>query len=152
MNFSALSIKNPIPAIMLFALLLAGLVFFTVPKLLHRPVEAPLAPAPAPAMAALEVLVAAQNLPAGTILKSSDLRWQRWPEDGVDASFMLRSQGAARIVVAGQSLGANIALSYAVERGNVAAVVMAAPGHNPGFLYRSNDRVRMDVEIGRAHV
>ena len=23
---------------------------------------------------------------------------------------------------------------------------MAAPGHNPGFLYRSNDRVRMDVD------
>jgi pimeloyl-ACP methyl ester carboxylesterase len=58
----------------------------------------------------------------------------------------LRGQGATRIVVAGQSLGANIALSYAVERGNVAAVVMAAPGHNPGFLYRSNDRVRMDVD------
>ena len=58
----------------------------------------------------------------------------------------LRGQGATRIVVAGQSLGANIALSYAVERGNVAGVVMAAPGHNPGFLYRSNDRVRMDVD------
>lgn len=58
----------------------------------------------------------------------------------------LRGQGATRIVVAGQSLGANIALSYAVERGNVSGVVMAAPGHNPGFLYRSNDRVRMDVD------
>jgi pimeloyl-ACP methyl ester carboxylesterase len=47
----------------------------------------------------------------------------------------LRAQGAQRIVVGGQSLGANMALSYAVARQNVAGVVMAAPGHNPGGSY-----------------
>jgi pimeloyl-ACP methyl ester carboxylesterase len=49
----------------------------------------------------------------------------------------LRAQGVQRIVVGGHSLGANMALSYAANRGNVAGVVMAGPGHNPGYVYRS---------------
>jgi len=55
--------------------------------------------------------------------------------DGYAAT--LRSQGAQRIVVGGHSLGANVASSYAVERGGVAGVVMAGPGHSPGGLYRT---------------
>lgn len=49
----------------------------------------------------------------------------------------LRAQGVQRIVVGGHSLGANVALSYAANRGNVAGVVMAGPGHSPGYIYRS---------------
>jgi len=49
----------------------------------------------------------------------------------------LRGQGAQRIVIGGQSLGANMALSYAVARQNVAACVMLAPGHSPGYVYRT---------------
>lgn len=58
----------------------------------------------------------------------------------------LRSQGATRIVVGGHSLGANVALSYAVERGNVAGVVMMAPGHSPGGLYRTSEAFRKALE------
>ena len=58
----------------------------------------------------------------------------------------LRSQGASRIVVGGHSLGANVALSYAVERGNVAGVVMAGPGHNPGGLYRFSEAFRKSLD------
>lgn len=54
----------------------------------------------------------------------------------------LRGQGARRIVVGGQSLGANVALSYAVARQNVAAVVMLAPGHNPAYTNRTYPDVR----------
>ena len=61
----------------------------------------------------------------------------------------LRSQGATRIVVGGHSLGANIALSYAVERGNVAGVVMAGPGHSPGGLMQSSDAARRTLERAR---
>jgi pimeloyl-ACP methyl ester carboxylesterase len=39
----------------------------------------------------------------------------------------LRAQGAQRIVVGGTSLGANVALAYAVARQSVAGVVMAGP-------------------------
>ena len=61
----------------------------------------------------------------------------------------LRSQGATRIVVGGHSLGANIALSYAVERGNVAGVVMAGPGHSPGGLMQSSEAARRTLEHAR---
>jgi pimeloyl-ACP methyl ester carboxylesterase len=68
----------------------------------------------------------------------------------------LRAQGARRIVVGGQSLGANVALSYAVARQNVAGVVMAAPGHSPIGSYRnpsikdSIDQAAQLVKSGQA--
>jgi pimeloyl-ACP methyl ester carboxylesterase len=50
-------------------------------------------------------------------------------------------------VVGGHSLGANIALSYAVERGNdVAGVVMMAPGHSPGGSYRTSESFRKALD------
>ncbi len=58
----------------------------------------------------------------------------------------LRGQGATRIVVGGSSLGANMALAYAVARQNVAGVVMAAPGHAPGFHYRSNPAIKEAID------
>lgn len=58
----------------------------------------------------------------------------------------LRAKGASRIVVGGHSLGANVALSYAVNRGNVAGVVMAAAGHNPRYSYSSNETIRKDID------
>lgn len=58
----------------------------------------------------------------------------------------LRGQGAQRIVVAGQSLGANMALAYAVSRQNVAGVVMAAPGHQPAYSYRSNPAIKEAID------
>lgn len=58
----------------------------------------------------------------------------------------LRGQGATRIVVGGSSIGANMALSYAVARQNVAGVVMAAPGHAPGFHYRNNAAIREAID------
>jgi pimeloyl-ACP methyl ester carboxylesterase len=58
----------------------------------------------------------------------------------------LRAQGAQRIVVGGTSLGANVALAYAVARQNVAGVVMAAPGHNPGGAYNRNPSIKEAIE------
>lgn len=36
-----------------------------------------------------KVLVAAEALPAGRILKASHLRWQPWPEDGLSETYMV---------------------------------------------------------------
>ena len=58
----------------------------------------------------------------------------------------LRAQGAQRIVVGGQSLGANVALAYAVARQNVAGVVMAAPGHSPQGSYNRNASIKDAIE------
>ncbi len=49
-----------------------------------------------------------------------------------DAVGTLRARGAKRIVVGGQSLGANAAIAYAARKGGQVAGVMAlAPGHVP---------------------
>lgn len=61
----------------------------------------------------------------------------------------LNAQGVDRIVVAGHSLGGNMALSYAVARGNVAGVVMLSPGHAPGFFYNKSSAFR--DALGKAH-
>jgi dienelactone hydrolase len=47
------------------------------------------------------------------------------------AVAQLKAQGASRIVVAGQSFGANAAIGYAARRDGLAAVVALAPGHVP---------------------
>ena len=49
--------------------------------------------------------------------------------DGLVAK--LKSDGATKIVIGGHSMGANVALAYAVIRRNVAGVVMVSPGHRP---------------------
>src|SRR5438094_1275476 len=64
----------------------------------------------------------------------------------------LRSQGASRIVVGGHSLGADVALAYAVARGNLAGLVMVGPGHQPGGAYRRDTSVRAAVDRARALV
>lgn len=67
--------------------------------------------------------------------------------DGLAAQ--LRAQGAGRIVVIGHSLGAAVGLAYGAQRPGLAGLVMLAPGHNPAYAYRSNDRVRADVDRAR---
>jgi pimeloyl-ACP methyl ester carboxylesterase len=58
--------------------------------------------------------------------------------DGVIAQ--LKRRGAKRIVVAGQSLGANAAIGYAARHGDgLAAVIALAPGHAPERMRRRPD-------------
>ena len=78
--------------ILVFALMFSAAVFFIVPRFMNRH---PAPPAQtAVHIAAKDVLVAANNLPAGTILKPDDVHWQRWPEEGLDTNFLLRDKGA----------------------------------------------------------
>src|SRR5258708_2719350 len=119
-----LSMRPVSIAIMVFALMLAGLVFFTVPKLMTRSVEA-VPPAPVPMVAVAEVIVAAHNVPAGTILKSDDLRWQRWPDDGLDPNFLVRDKGAnlqkdaiGRVVLRGVTTGEPITAQRLLKPGD----------------------------------
>ena len=75
------------------ALVLSGVVYFVVPKLMRSP--APQAQqAQAAQLAAKEVLVAAHNLPAGQVLKAEDMRWQKWPEQGLDPNYLVHEKGA----------------------------------------------------------
>lgn len=45
-----------------------------------------------------------------------------------------KAAGASRIVLAGHSLGANLAMGYAARVGGVEAVIALAPGHRPDFI------------------
>ena len=63
---------------------------------------------------------------------SYDLTYEQALGDIDSAVATLRSRGARKIVVAGQSLGANAAIAYAARKGGQVAGVMAlAPGHTP---------------------
>ncbi len=65
----------------------------------------------------------------------------------------LRAKGATRIALVGQSLGANVALGYGAQRGDVQAVVAMAPGHFPErFASKSAEsfaRAKQAVAAGR---
>jgi pimeloyl-ACP methyl ester carboxylesterase len=69
------------------------------------------------------------------------------------AVAQLRAQGARRIAVVGQSLGANVALGYGARRGGVAAIVAMAPGHQPdrfaGQTAESLKRAKQMMANGR---
>jgi dienelactone hydrolase len=47
----------------------------------------------------------------------------------------LRAQGHQRVVVMGQSFGANAAMAYMAREGDADAVVALAPGHSPANMY-----------------
>jgi pimeloyl-ACP methyl ester carboxylesterase len=47
----------------------------------------------------------------------------------------LRRQGVARVLIGGHGLGANAAIAYAAEIGDVDGVIALAPGHQPRQMY-----------------
>lgn len=134
--------------IVVFALTLAALVFFVVPKLLNRGQAA--APEPvATRIAAGDVLVAARSVPAGTILKADDVRWQRWPEEGLDPNFLIRDKGAdaardavGRVVLRGFGAGEPITAQRLLKPGEAGFLAAAL---TPGMRAVS---VRIDAVSG----
>jgi pilus assembly protein CpaB len=117
-----------------FALVMAGLVYFVVPRLMARPAEVQ-APQ-AIRIAAADVLVAARPLPAGTILKAGDVRWQRWPDEGLDPNFLLREKGATplddaagRVVLRGLTPGEPVTATRLIKAGEAGFLAAAlTPG------------------------
>jgi pilus assembly protein CpaB len=117
------------------ALVLAGLVYFVVPRFMNHapPVQQVAQQAPPPGV---EVLVAAQTLPAGTILKADDLRWQRWPEDKSDGNYLTKDKGAdaqrdavGRVVLRGFMVGEPITPLRLLKPGEAGFLAAAlAPG------------------------
>jgi len=69
----------------------------------------------------------------------------------------LRKQGAKKIIVAGQSLGANAAIRYAATRREIDGLICLAPGHSPEASpmreRRANDveRAKQMIEEGNAN-
>ncbi len=89
----------------------------------------------AAAPAAVQVLVASRALPAGTILKPADIRWQQWPADASTAGYLtsaasspakLAGAVARADLVAGEPLTTQRVVQPG-ERGFLAAVLK--PGY-----------------------
>jgi pimeloyl-ACP methyl ester carboxylesterase len=64
----------------------------------------------------------------------------------------LRGQDARHIVLVGHSLGADVALAYAVSRGDLAGLVMVDPEHRPAALAGRDAATRAALERARALV
>lgn len=82
--------------LLVLALGIAGLTVQLTRALVGQPAPAPANAPAAPAPKALRVLVAASDVPAGTLVQPSHLRWRAWPdEDGVAKTYMVEGQRAA---------------------------------------------------------
>lgn len=122
--------------IVTFALVLAGVIFFVVPRLMNRGAEeARRQQAPArPAVS--DVLVASRSLAAGTVLKTDDVRWQGWPDAALDPSFLIRQKGAdprkdavGRVVLHGIEAGEPVTAQRLMKPGEAGFLAAAlAPG------------------------
>ncbi len=78
-----------------------------------------------------QILVAKQDLPAGTFVKAEHMQWRPWPADGLDPSFVRKSEGAMatfagavvrRGIVTGEPITAKRVVKVG-ERGFLAAVL-----------------------------
>jgi pilus assembly protein CpaB len=97
--------------------------------------RAAMSQAPAPEPAHNEILVAKEDLPAGTLIKPEQLRWQAWPDASMAATYVPKDgkrapeDFAGAVVREGLSTGQPITDSIVVkpgESGFLAAVL--APG------------------------
>lgn len=67
-----------------------------------------------------------------------------------------RDEGYQRVLLAGHSFGANAALAYMAQMGDVDGVIALAPGHSPQYMYERGigreavDKAREWVAAGRA--
>ena len=61
----------------------------------------------------------------------------------------LRQKGASKVVVAGQSMGANAALGYAAARTGADGIIAMAPGHTPE-LTQSRNNAAADVRRAKS--
>ncbi len=119
-----------------------------------------------PAVAMSEVLVAGENLQPGQPLLAEQLRWEKWPSNAVDASFITHASVASldqvtkgtvvrSAVLAGQPI-VTTALVHADAAGFLAAMVtpgmravsvVTSPGSGAAGFILPNDRI--DVILTR---
>ncbi|MFQ5959221.1 MAG: Flp pilus assembly protein CpaB [Alphaproteobacteria bacterium] len=78
--------------VIVVALAISGLTFYLVQNYLESQ-SAQTAEAKVQAVASVQVVVAARDLPAGTILQDGDARWQPWPDQSLDPNFVVQREG-----------------------------------------------------------
>ncbi len=76
--------------ILLIALLIAGVTVFIARSMMTETEENAAVEAKAPP--SYEILVAGHNLPAGTLLKESDMSWKKWPKDRDGNEYAIKGE------------------------------------------------------------
>src|SRR5690242_7870912 len=112
---------------------IAGVTWLVAPMLIRQPAKAASVPKPAPAT---RVLVAATNLPAGTIVKADEVRWQAWPESGIADGYIVEGKApepmknvVSAAVRRGFMAGEPITAARLVQKGEAGFLAAAlAPG------------------------
>lgn len=81
------------------ALGVSGLTFYLVKNYLQSQATASTPEINVMAVPTVQIVVAARDLPAGTILREGDTKWQAWPDQSLDDAFVVQrdGQGADRI-------------------------------------------------------
>jgi pilus assembly protein CpaB len=119
--------RTPFVLIVLVALGLAGGTAVLVRSYLSQA-----APAPDEGPKVAQVLVAAHDLPAGTLLNSNHWRWQVWPDGSVDKAYIVRPRAGDKPGAEAQLPGA--AVKRAIGAGEpITAAKVVKPGE-AGFL------------------
>jgi pilus assembly protein CpaB len=81
------------------ALAIAGVTAFLVNRFLSETEEASRVEPEIVAEQTVDILIAADTLPVGKIVRDENLRWQRWPENAVNSSYIVKgsADGAQEI-------------------------------------------------------
>ncbi len=123
--------------LLVFALVAAGFTAFYARNWIAAERAAFMASIPdeAPAAPSTFVLVANEDLPAGTFIKPANMKWQAWPEDGLVEEYWMQGEREMKeldgavvrlLISAGQPI-TNSRVVHAGDRGFLAAVL------NPGM-------------------
>jgi pilus assembly protein CpaB len=92
------------------------------------PAPAPVAVAPAPAPLT-KILVANVDIPTGTFMRDEMVRWQAWPTDAVDPSYLVEGKSDPKTVT-----GTGAVVRHPVAAGQpITEGILARPGDR-GFL------------------
>lgn len=96
-----------------------------------------LTPDAAPEKPTTQVLVAARDLPAGTILNTGHWRWQGWPEGAIDKAYLVQSRTSQK--ADGQpdparSLIAGAAVKRGIGAGDPITLAKVVKSGEAGFL------------------
>ncbi|NBX73392.1 MAG: Flp pilus assembly protein CpaB [Alphaproteobacteria bacterium] len=116
------------PRKLILLILAIGLALGTFMLMREAMTQGPVAEsAPAPG----EVLVAASDLPAGTIIKSADMSWKKWADAAITENMVQKAEGASepyvgtvlrRSLTAGEPITTNVVLRRG-EQGYLASLL-----------------------------
>jgi pilus assembly protein CpaB len=138
-----INLRAVVPIII--ALIVAGVAAMLARSLLHTKHPSATVASTEKPVAAIEIVVAKDNLPAGYILQPKDMRWQAWPDKALANDYIVKSKGGSieslqnAVIRRGVAAGEPLTWGRVVkkgDRGYLAAIL--APGMR-AFSVRISD-------------